>query len=282
MANTVKQGASGQAIEQQGSYHVREELKKLVGSDFVNVATMLDLEALITDSKFGGSVVPSSNPAPTTNTYYFATQAGTYANMGGMVVLANYFAIISFLAIGSVWSISQTPLDVDGFMTKSVTNTIGSGFDSSYSAVHPSNISTRILYEPLGLDGDISKLTIRSGRIGTLQCGIFSRSGDVFTLVGSSFNITLAAVGTLNTITTGLPTGVQDEYYFGWYVENPITAAIGYKTVVGVDTWVYNGDGMTSPATFTHITTIDWGIEVEIKTANTDEQEVYQAMTELE
>jgi lysophospholipase L1-like esterase len=276
--STAILGVSGQIIENPGSTYVREQLRKLVGSEFIDVATVLDLENILADAEFGGTVVPSSNPAPTVNTYYFATQAGTYTNMGGVVVGANSIAIISFVATGSVWSISQTEFNVDGFMIKSVTNTIGSGFDSSYNAVHPSNVSTRILYQPLGLDGNISKLTIRSGRIGILECGIFSRSGDVFTLVGSSFNITLATVGTLNTITTGLPTGVQSDYYFGWYVQNPTSAAIGYKTVTGVDSWLFTGTGMASGVTFTHVTTIDFGIQVEVQTVNSDEGDVYAAI----
>lgn len=76
----------------------------------------------ITNSTFGGSVVPSSNPAPTVNTYYFATQPGTYTNMGGVVVSANSFAIISYLAATHAWSISQTALNLTNYYTKSGTD----------------------------------------------------------------------------------------------------------------------------------------------------------------
>lgn len=68
--------------------------------------------AQIVNSTFGGSVTPSSNPAPSVNTYYFATQPGIYTNMGGFTVPANTFAIISYNASGSVWSITQTPIDL--------------------------------------------------------------------------------------------------------------------------------------------------------------------------
>jgi len=71
--------------------------------------------AQIVNSSFGGSVVPTSNPAPSVNTYYFATQAGTYTNMGGVVVSANSFAIISYKATGAVWSISQTTFNLSGY-----------------------------------------------------------------------------------------------------------------------------------------------------------------------
>lgn len=64
---------------------------------------------------FGGSVVPSSNPAPSVDSFYFATQAGTYTNMGGGVVSANSFAVISYKATGAVWSISQTTLNLSAY-----------------------------------------------------------------------------------------------------------------------------------------------------------------------
>lgn len=44
MANTVKQGAPGQLIEQQGSINVRGGIKVWNGSEFVSVATADDIE----------------------------------------------------------------------------------------------------------------------------------------------------------------------------------------------------------------------------------------------
>lgn len=59
---------------------------------------------------FGGVATPSTNPGtPTTNTFYIATEAGTYANMGGVVLNASEFAVIAW--DGTVWS-KHTVFDV--------------------------------------------------------------------------------------------------------------------------------------------------------------------------
>lgn len=59
---------------------------------------------------FGGVATPSTNPGtPTTNTFYIATEAGTYANMGGVEVKGTEFAVITWN--GSVWS-KHTTFDV--------------------------------------------------------------------------------------------------------------------------------------------------------------------------
>lgn len=238
-----------------------------------------------------GNATNSTVPIPGINTYNVKGLSGNYSNfLVAAATPANFTTEelegklwqLVLLQGATYWTKKEVPIDLSGYMTKSRSNIIGTGFDSSYNAVHPTNVSTRILYQPLGVDGNITKLTIRSGRAGTLQCGIFSRSGDVFTLVGDSFNITLATVGTLNTITTGLPTGVLAEYYFGWYVQNPTSAAIGYKTVTGVDSWVFTGSGMASGVTFTHVTTIDFGIQVEVTTATSDEDVINAHLAEID
>lgn len=59
---------------------------------------------------FGGVATPSTNPGtPTTNTFYIATEAGTYTNMGGVVLNASEFAVIAWN--GTVWS-KHTVFDV--------------------------------------------------------------------------------------------------------------------------------------------------------------------------
>lgn len=59
---------------------------------------------------FGGVATPSTNVGtPTTNTFYIATEAGTYTNMGGVVLNASEFAVISWN--GSAWS-KHTIFDV--------------------------------------------------------------------------------------------------------------------------------------------------------------------------
>jgi len=58
-----------------------------------------------------GSIIPTSTPAGTGTAYWFATQAGTYTNFGGVVVAVNSFAVISRDVAGA-FSISQTTLDI--------------------------------------------------------------------------------------------------------------------------------------------------------------------------
>lgn len=59
---------------------------------------------------FGGVGTPSTDPGtPTTNTFYIATEAGTYTKMGGVVLNASEFAVISWN--GAVWS-KHTIFDV--------------------------------------------------------------------------------------------------------------------------------------------------------------------------
>lgn len=67
-------------------------------------------------SSFGGSVVPTSNPAPTLPTFYIAIQPGTYTNMGGFTVDSNSLAVISYS--GSSWSISKTKIYLSDYLTK--------------------------------------------------------------------------------------------------------------------------------------------------------------------
>ncbi len=60
--------------------------------------------------RFGGVATPSTNPGtPKVNTFYIATEAGTYANMGGVVLNASEFAVIAW--DGTVWS-KHTIFDV--------------------------------------------------------------------------------------------------------------------------------------------------------------------------
>lgn len=59
---------------------------------------------------FGGVATPSTNPGtPTTNTFYIATEAGTYTNMGGVVVAPSEIVFISWN--GSSWNKDAIALD---------------------------------------------------------------------------------------------------------------------------------------------------------------------------
>jgi len=58
-----------------------------------------------------GSITPTSTPTGTGTAYWFATQAGTYTNFGGVVVSDNSFAVISRDG-GGAFSISQTTFNI--------------------------------------------------------------------------------------------------------------------------------------------------------------------------
>ncbi|MBQ2007202.1 MAG: hypothetical protein II236_00800, partial [Alistipes sp.] len=59
---------------------------------------------------FGGVATPSTNPGtPTTNTFYIATEAGTYTNMGGVIVEQSEIAFFAW--DGSAWSKEAIALD---------------------------------------------------------------------------------------------------------------------------------------------------------------------------
>jgi len=63
-------------------------------------------------SAIKGTAIPSSNPPldATNIQVWYATEAGTYTNFGGVIVEPSSFAII-YSNGGGVWDITQTPLD---------------------------------------------------------------------------------------------------------------------------------------------------------------------------
>lgn len=83
-----------------------EAEKKAIGANIDladNAQLTAELARLAKTYAFGGVATPSTNPGtPEVNTFYIATEAGTYANMGGVVLKASEFAVISWN--GSVWS----------------------------------------------------------------------------------------------------------------------------------------------------------------------------------
>lgn len=81
------------------------------------------VNSFIANAVFGGSIDSASNPHPTVNTYYLATQAAlTYDSTGGFRVFPNSFAVISYRATGAIWSISQTPYDLTTYAIRGNTN----------------------------------------------------------------------------------------------------------------------------------------------------------------
>lgn len=73
--------------------------------------TLLDIVSQLGKNyAFGGVATPSTNPGtPTTNTFYIATEAGTYSNMGGVVVAPSEIVFISW--DGSSWNKDAIALD---------------------------------------------------------------------------------------------------------------------------------------------------------------------------
>ena len=83
-----------------------EAEKKAIGAN-IDLADNAELTAELTrlaeTYAFGGVATPSTNPGtPEVNTFYIATEAGTYANMGGVVVGDFEVAVISWN--GSSWA----------------------------------------------------------------------------------------------------------------------------------------------------------------------------------
>lgn len=77
-----------------------EAEKKAIGANIDladNAQLTAELNRLAKAYAFGGVATPSTNPGtPTTNTFYIATEAGTYANMGGVELELDEVAAISW------------------------------------------------------------------------------------------------------------------------------------------------------------------------------------------
>lgn len=90
-----------------------EAEKKAIGANIDladNAQLTAELTRLAKTYAFGGVATPSTNPgAPDVNTFYLATEAGTYANMGGVIVELEEIAVISWN--GSAWSKDAIALD---------------------------------------------------------------------------------------------------------------------------------------------------------------------------
>ena len=84
------------------------------------------------NSTYLGSVTPTSTPTGTGANYWTATQNGTYANFGGMVVATNSIAIIGRNSVGA-FSISQTALDLSTYALKTYVDRA----DNNFRAIIP-------------------------------------------------------------------------------------------------------------------------------------------------
>lgn len=95
-------------------------LKLNTGGYAGTAADIITLINAVNTGSIGAAIVPTS-PARTGTgaASFFAVQAGTYTNYGGVVVAANSFAIISVTS-ANVFSISQTPLVIPTQSTQSI------------------------------------------------------------------------------------------------------------------------------------------------------------------
>lgn len=84
---------------------IKNNNKQAITGQVLQDAMLEMVSQLGKNTAFGGVATPSTNPGtPTTNTFYIATEAGTYSNMGGVVVAEGEVAIISYN--GQAWSSS--------------------------------------------------------------------------------------------------------------------------------------------------------------------------------
>lgn len=107
-----------------------------------NVYTKEQVNNLLTTS-FGGDLVISDNPQPTSAKWYFAKESGTYPNAGGLVVdLTNKLVILSY--DGTTWSKIEVeiPMNTAKIATWTAT-TFASGSQVLYDGkIWESNSST--------------------------------------------------------------------------------------------------------------------------------------------
>ena len=89
---------------------IKNNNKQAITGQMLQDAMLEMVSQLGKNYAFGGVATPTTNVGtPTTNTFYIATEAGTYTKMGGVVLNASEFAVISWN--GSAWT-KHTIFDV--------------------------------------------------------------------------------------------------------------------------------------------------------------------------
>ena len=97
-----------------------KEITGTVLNDILNAM----VSALGADTRFAGVAVPITNPGnPEGNVVYFASQAGTYSNFGGIVLPLGIHILVWN---GTAWT-SQTWFSVDNTPTQNSQNLATSG-----------------------------------------------------------------------------------------------------------------------------------------------------------
>lgn len=84
---------------------IKENNNQEITGQVLNNALTAMIDTLSKTYAFGGVATPSTNPStPEVNTFYLATEAGSYANMGGVELAEGEVALISYN--GQTWSSS--------------------------------------------------------------------------------------------------------------------------------------------------------------------------------
>ena len=202
---------------------------------------------------FGGVATPSTNPVtPTTNTFYIATEAGTYTNMGGVVVAPSEIAVIAW--DGSSWSVSAAHSSLAVIQTLPMvyaavpTSDIGS--DGDYALALFTDPNVRVYVKQ---NGSWSVYTDYSAAF--LICGdrFFYKGGNAHNAFFTEVGVASAKAILLATQST---TGVAGEeglyaiftngtnshhiYYFSAGVWKPMYCRAGYeKTIFNIGGKMY-------------------------------------------
>jgi len=181
-----------------------------VNANFAELQTQIDAQVGLI---YMGSINPSSAaPIGVEPAFWTATEAGTYTNYGGVIVLPNSFAVISRDSLGA-FSISQTPLDLGDYATKAFLEGnsgyltfLGGAVDFGSYTLFPNDewtiemnvlinnkVDTQmLLYSDLGnvsifISGGKMILS-KSGFLNTIDFDIEDLWLDVWTYISISFN----------------------------------------------------------------------------------------------
>lgn len=281
MANTVKQGVSGQTIEQQGSIDVREDLRLWNGSDFVDVATIEEVAEQVSVIAGGiGNAILTTDPTDPEllafNTFNLNGGAGVYEHFfsapGVPIELTAAQVPPTAQKAWQVyrteptgyWTLKEVPIDLSNLLKKDiVTNVIhvGNPVDTSYN-LGPISTSTHILDFPISPGQVITSITLKGSRAGLLPLKLFRRGdGDEFTFVKSVDIPILTGVGTYTT-----SIDIDEELYPGFYFGNPTGGQVSYKTSVLQDSYYITGSDVTGTETFLLVTNQYYGINFEVST----------------
>ena len=237
-----------------------------------------------TYANMGGVVVPASSIAvisysAQSSTYSIVTAAlpqplnkiaawsnvtayniGDQSNRSGQIWEANAVTVAGEEpGISAKW----TPI-ITGFIAKSLSNSIGVTPNSTHSTATTTE-STRILYNPVGVAGVLTKLEVWGSRGVPVEFRVFTRgTGNLFTMK-TKFTLPIG-IG-LNTFNIeDLPVvDLLATDYFGWHGVSS-GGFVGYRVATS-NNYTFAGDAITE-TDFTLNSTVEFGIKVTVGTNN--------------